>query len=305
MKKTSKEITKELLDSLWKEYIIRVRYAKIYSELVAQKGRRVVTDHIAIRTFNTNTGEQPGGIQAIEHILNCLEYTTVSSYKFSKKRLNAVCFEHSDKMLPKIFVSQLEVNQLPEWAQIIINKTVKDTPYILSDSSIELLQKVKEKGELPTEAANLLITDLVQYFRRPWRIPRKEDVIKLNDISQYAAWVLLHGNSVNHFAASINYQDVAELSGLEITCRELETVGVPMLNHFEGKKESILWQSATQTIKEDVEVKGENGNEKIVWTYSYYEFVQRGFIENSKKLFSGFIEKQEIHLFDMTRTRDN
>ena len=306
MKKTAKEITKELLDRLWERYIKRVSYANKYVELVTQKGGRVVNDHIALRTFNTHTGEQPEGIRAIKHILNCLEYKPAANYKFSKKKLTAVHFEHPDEMFPKIFVSQLEVEQLPDWAQKIINKTVKDTPYILSDNSIELLQKVKEDGELPTEAAELLVADLVQYFRRPWRIPQKEDVLKINDVSQYAAWVLLHGNSVNHFTAFINHQNVAEWPDLETTCKGLEVAGVPMKEHIEGEKGSKLQQSATKAVKEEVQVKGEYGVEKIIWTYAYYELAQRSFEEkSSKKLFSGFLGEQAIHLFDMTRTRDN
>ena len=307
MKKTAKEITKELLERLWEQYIKRVSYANKYVELVTKKGGKVVNDHIALRTFNTHTGEQPEGVRAIKHILNCLEYKPAMKYHFSKKKLNAVHFEHPDEKFPKIFVSQLEVELLPDWAQEIINKTVKDTPYILSDNSIELLLKVKEEGELPTEAAELLVADLVQYFRRPWGIPQKEDVLKLNDVSQYAAWVLIHGNSVNHFTAYINYQDVAEWPDLESTCKGLEAAGVPMKEHIEGKKESKLQQSATLAVKEEVQVKGEYGVEKIIWTYAYYELAQRDFVEDngSKKLFSGFLGEQAAHLFDMTRTRDN
>ena len=306
MKKNAQQITKELLDRLWNRYIKRVSYANKYVELVTQKGGTVVNDHIALRTFNTHTGEQPGGIRAIKHILNCLEYKPVEKYNFSKKKLNAVHFEHPDEKFPKIFVSQLEVELLPDWAQNIINKTVKETPYILSDNSIELLQKVKEEGELPTEAAELLVADLVQYFRRPWGIPQKEDVLKINDVSQYAAWVLLHGNSVNHFTAFINHQNVAEWPDLETTCKALADAGVPMKEQIEGEKGSKLQQSATKAVKEGVEVKGEYGIEKITWTYAYYELAQRGFEENgSKKLFSGFLGEQSAHLFDMTRTRDN
>ncbi|MCK5729939.1 MAG: DUF1338 domain-containing protein [Draconibacterium sp.] len=307
MKRSAKDITKQLLDRLWKQYIKRVSYANKYVELVTEKGGNIVNDHFALRTFNTHTGEQPEGIRAIKHILNCLEYKPVTNYKFSKKKLNAVHFEHPDEKFPKIFVSQLEVELLPDWAQKIIKKTVNETPYILSDNSIELLQKVKEEGELPTEAAELLVADLVQYFRRPWGIPQKDDVLKINDVSQYAAWVLLHGNSVNHFTAFINYQNVEDWPDLETTCKGLESAGIPMKEHIEGKKGSKLRQSATKAVKEGVEVKGEFGVEKITWTYAYYELAQRGFVDedNTKKLFSGFLGEQAARLFDMTRTREN
>lgn len=307
MKRTAKEITSELLKRLWENFIERVSYANTYVDLVTQKGGRVVNDHIAIRTFNTHTGEQPEGIRAIKHILNCLEYKPVQDYNFKKKKLNAVHFEHADPSFPKIFVSQLEVDQLPGWAQSVVNKSVKDTPYLLSNKSIELLRVLKEEGELPTEAAEILIPDLVQYFRRPWKIPQKEDVLKLNDVSQYAAWVLIHGNAVNHFTAFINYQNVAEWPDLESTCKGLEKAGVPMKEFIEGDKDSKLQQSATLAVKEEVKVIGDDGVEKITWTYAYYELAQRNYIEQNgeQKLFSGFLGDQAAHLFDMTKTRDN
>jgi len=307
MKKSAKQITGELLDKLWGQYLKRVSYARKYVELVTQKGGNVVNDHIALRTFNTHTGEQPEGIRAFRHILTCLEYKPVLKYKFSKKKLNAVHFEHIDEKFPKIFVSQLETELLPQWAQNIIKKSVKDTPYLLSDQSIELLQRVKSDGELPAEAADYLMNDLVQYFRRPWDVPLKEDVLKINDVSQYAAWVLLHGNAVNHFTAFINFQNVTEWPDLETTCKGLEEAGIPMKETIEGKKGSKLQQSSTQAVKEEVEVKVEGGIEEITWTYAYYELAQRNYImENGKrKLFSGFLGEQAAHLFDMTKTRDN
>ena len=263
MKKTTNQITKELLDKLWGHYINRVSSANTYVELVTQKGGSVVNDHIALRTIHAHTGEQPAGILAIKHILICLDYKPVQKYKFPRKKLSAVHFEHSDEKFPKIFVSQLETELLPEWAQDIIQNTVKDTPYLLSNQSIELLQTLKANGELPLEAADYLMNDLVQYFRRPWKIPFKEDVLKINDVSQYAAWVLLHGNSVNHFTAYINFQNVTEWPDLETTCEGLKKAGVPMKETMEGKKGSKLQQSATLAVKEEVEVKSEDGVEKI------------------------------------------
>jgi hypothetical protein len=307
MKRTTKEIAGLLIDSLWNQYIERVPYAKHYVDLVNQKGGKVVIDHIAFRTFNAHSGEQPEGIRAIRHILNFLEYKPVTKYSFPKKKLNAVHFEHPDETFPKIFVSQLEVSELPEWAQNMINNAVKSTLYLLSDKSLELLRILEESGVLPSEAADYLVNDLVHYFRRPWNIPLKDDVLKINDVSQYGAWVLLHGNSVNHFAVLINNQDVKEWPDLETTSNALAAAGVPMNGKIEGEISGILQQTATFAVKEEVKVKGETGIEKMVWTYAYFELAQRSFIEEngSQKLFSGFLGEQANHLFDMTQTLDN
>lgn len=307
MKISRKEIARMLFDELWENYIERVPYAKQYANLVVKKGGKIVIDHIAFRTFNTHTGEQPEGIRGIKHILNFLDYKPISKYKFSKKKLNAFHFEHPDKLFPKIFVSQLEVNELPSWGQKIINQTVQNAFYLLSDRSIGLLRSLEENGGLPDDAAKYLVGDLVQYFRRPWDIPSKEDVLKINDVSQYGAWVMLHGNSVNHFAAYINYQEVKDWPDLEATCKGLADAGIPMKDEIEGEPGSKLRQSATHAVKEDVRVKTESGLEKITWTSAYLELTERNFIEENgnSKLFSGFLGAQATHLFDMTQTHDN
>lgn len=307
MKVRAKDITGELLKRLWMQYLQRVSYADKYVQLVTQKGGKVVNDHIAFRTLNTHTGEQPEGIRAMKHILEILDYKPVATYRFSRRRLNAIHFEHTDEMFPKIFVSQLEVEELPGWAQTLIHNAVKDTPYLLTDTGIELLQLLKKEGVLTFEAAQLLVNDLVQYFRRPWKAPFKDDVIKLSEISQYGAWVLLHGNAVNHFTAFINYQDVPEWPDLETTCQALSAAGVPMKDNIEGVQGNKLRQSATRAVKEEVEVRGEDGIEKMDWTYAYYELAERGFIEENgqQKLFSGFLGDQAQHLFDMTKITDN
>lgn len=307
MKRTTKEIAGLLIDSLWNQYIERVPYAKQYVDLVNQKGGKVVIDHIAFRTFNAHTGEQPEGIRAIRHILNFLEYKPVTKYSFPKKKLNAVHFEHADETFPKIFVSQLEVSELPEWAQKMIGSAIIGTLYLLTDKSIELLRILEETGVLPSEAADYLVNDLVHYFRRPWNIPLKDDVLKINDVSQYGAWVLLHGNSVNHFAVLINNQGVKEWPDLESTSNALAAAGMPLNGKIEGESSGKLQQTATFAVKEEVKVKGETGIEKMVWTYAYFELAQRNFIEEngSQKLFSGFLGEQANHLFDMTQTLDN
>lgn len=307
MKVTAQEITQELLGKLWEQYLERVSYAKKYAGLVIEKGGKVVHDHIAFGTFNIHTGEQPGGIMAIQHLIEILGYQPVGKYIFPKRKLNAVHFEYPGEMFPKIFVSQLEVVQLPGWAQQMIGETVSDTPYLLSDNGLSLLQLLRETGSLTREAARLLVDELAGYFRRPWNIPLKKYVLEINDVSPYAAWVLLHGNSVYHFAALVNEQGVDEWPDLETTCEALKQEGIPMKETIEGEKEGKLRQSATMAVKEDVEVRGEDGPEPITWTYAYYEFTQRGFTEENgiQKLFSGFLNEQDRHLFDMTKTRDN
>ncbi len=307
MKRSRKEITRLLIEKLWVKYLERVPDAQKYVDLVTEMGGNVVIDHIAFRSFNAHTGEQPEGIRAFKHILNFLEYKPVTKYKFPKKKLSAIHFEHPDETFPKMFVSQLEVEVLPLWAQSVINEMVHNTMYLLSDKSLELLRVLDANDSLPEEAADYLVDDLVQYFRRPWNIPLKEDLLKLNDISQYGAWVLIHGNSVNHFAVLVNNQNVQAWPGLDETHKGLLAAGIQMKDEIEGEPGSKLRQTATLAAKEEIVVKDQSGFSKLVWTYAYFELTQRNVVETNgvQKLFSGFLGEQARHLFDLTETHDN
>lgn len=307
MKRDTIQITKGLINRLWESFSIRVPYAQTYANWVALKGGQVVLDHLGFRTLNTHTGEQPEGILAIRHIIECLGYYPAGKYVLPKKNLKATHFEAETKGLPKFYVSQLEVSQLPEWAGNLLSEVLSDTPYLLSDTGIELLGKLKTDKILNTEAAEILEDELVNFFRRPWKPPAKETVLKLNDVSHYAAWVLLHGNLPSHFAVSINKQGVEAWPDLESTCQSLKNAGIPMKDKIEGEKGSLLQQSATLAVKKDLEVRSEDDAEVINWTYAYLEFIQRGFSEENgrKTLFEGFIESQERHLYNLTRTLEN
>lgn len=307
MKRSASDIARNLIRKLWVNYIERVSYARVYKELIESKNGQVVIDHVAFRTLKTHTGEQPDGISSIRHIIKCFGYKAAGNYSFQKNKISAIHFEHPEQDLPRFFVSQLEVEKLPPWAQQLINETVYETPYLLSDNGIELLNRLCSDGQLTTEAADILEEELVNYFKRPWPAPLQKTVLKLNDISQYAAWVLLHGNSVNHFAALVNQQNVKTWPDLETTARLLESKGIPMKEVTEGNKGSVLQQTATLAVKEDAGVMGEDGPGEINWTYAYFELTQRGYteVDGQQVLYSGFLENQARHLFGMTQTLDN
>ncbi|MGQ8337333.1 DUF1338 domain-containing protein [Sunxiuqinia sp. A32] len=303
MKSNRNEILTALLDALWKKYLKRVSYAKTYVGLVKEKGGKVVNDHIAFRTFNTNTGEQPSGIEAIRHIFLALGYQPAGHYTFRQKKLNAIHFQHPNPLFPKIFISQLEVAELPGWAQKLIDEQVENSPYLLTSQAEKEIRKLTVDGELEKSEAEHLLDELPGYFTRPWGIPKQRSIEKLNEVSQYAAWTLLHGNSVNHFTAFINFQEVKEWPDLQTTCEALAEAGVPMKETIEGQKGSKLQQSSTQAVSEMVEVTTVDGSiGKIPWTYAYYELAERGLVESNGKqiMFSGFLGEQATHLFDMT-----
>jgi hypothetical protein len=301
----ARDVLNELLDRLWANYCERVEYARRYRDLVTARGGRVVNDHIAFRTFNTATGKLPPGIEAIARLITPLGYAAAGAYEFKDKFLTAKHYEHDDPLLPRIFISQLEVSRLPAGIARLIDEAVADAANLLDT---ETQARLRLPNMLLSEKENLdgLVDRLYRYItRRPWSPPRRDTVVEVNKVSQYAAWTLLHGNNVNHFTAYINEQQVAEWPDIDATVAGLRAEGIPMKESVEGEPGSKLRQSATAAVDEDCDVTEADGRPgKLRWSYAYYELAERGDVpgpDGKPRRFSGFLGPQATHLFEMTR----
>jgi hypothetical protein len=298
-----------ILGKLWDDYINRVDYAKRYVQLVNQHKGNVVNDHIAFRTINTGVGSLVPGIEGVARVFRALGYIQKGEYHFTDKHLYAQHFEHL--LLPdapRIFISQLEVKELPSDIQDLIIDTVKDG----RDYLMESLKDGKEFLEvnLPMAFASMnhhtqwrFIDAMWDFFvgnSRPWSPPQESVVRRVNEVSQYGAWTLLFGNSVNHFTAFINKQNVPQWPNIEATIKALIEDGLPMKPEIEGLPGSKLRQTATKAVVVIAPVIKDNGQPDFIdWPYAYYEFAERGFIDGN--LFTGFLGPQATHLFEMTK----
>jgi hypothetical protein len=131
-------------------------------------------------------------------------------------------------------------------------------------------------------------------------------VRKVNESSQYGAWVLLHGYNVNHFTGYVNRHGVEKIGDIEKLIAELKGRGVPMKPEIEGVRGSKLRQTSTEAVRVPVKVRGADGAmREIEWTYAYMEYAERGFVEENgeKVLFQGFLGPQASQLFEMTRLK--
>lgn len=290
-----------LLDRLWSIYCRRVDYARQYAELVEARGGLVVNDHIAFRTFNTHTGAQPAGIKAIERVFLSLGYRAAGEYVFPDTHLFARHYQHADPLAPKVFISQLEVDQLSAEAAELIQRAVANAYDHLDSDALALADE-----EISDADASALVDRIVPFFTTlPWPLPRASLVRQINKVSQYAAWTLLHGNNVNHFTAYINEQHVPEWPDIETTIAALKQAGVPMKADIEGDRGSKLRQTATQAVDVDCPVLDDDGKlDTIRWSYAYYELAERGEVvdEAGRPVrFQGFLGPQASQLFEMTR----
>jgi hypothetical protein len=288
------EIARQLWENLWEDYSRRVEYARIYEQMIQEAGGAIANDHIAFRslrlTLDLPSGTINLGIPYLANIVEALGYEAAGEYEFSGQYLYARHYRHpeQDKYdLPKLFISELVLESLPSELVKQIEETVSNGEFF--------------------EVNSLDASVLQTAFIRPWKPPTRSLVEAVNRVSQYGAWVLLHGYAVNHFTGYINRQNTPAYPDIESTALSLARRGIPMKDAIEGSQGSGLRQTATQAVTEMVSVWDEKKGElaQIPWTYAYYEIAERNAIEivpGKTELFQGFLNAQAKNLFEMTNT---
>lgn len=145
----------------------------------------IENDHIAFRTM----GVPHLGLQSFEKLFLHYGYEKRDPYNFAEKKLTAYWYSPpAGKNYPRIFASELRVNDLSPTAQAIIH-TYTDT--VTSD---------------PVDALDLDDAVAVdQFLHQPlWQTPTLADYQTLLGESEYAAWVIYNRYYLNHFTISVH-----------------------------------------------------------------------------------------------------
>ena len=293
----------DLFDTLWERYRQRVSYVRTYEEVVHRAGATFFNDHIAFRTFSSQV--PMAGIATLSRIFETLGYRAAGCYHFDDKHLSAIHLQHPNGRFPKLFISELQTWKLSAVSREIISRTVQSHRLPVSD---ETLARLAHCETLASQDRSDLLQRIVHEFHDlPWNLPNKPDVAALNQESQYAAWVLVHGYNVNHFTSLINSHGVDELADIERTIDALKKVGVPMKAEIEGARGTKLRQTATEAVTIDVAVNDGGQKGTIPWTYAYFELAERGEVQDPETgrhgRFEGFLGPQATNLFEMTRKK--
>ncbi|MCG8366373.1 MAG: DUF1338 domain-containing protein [Pseudanabaenales cyanobacterium] len=309
------KIAQNLWGKLWRDYSRRVEYARIYQQMIAAAAGVVANDHIAFRslrlTVDTANGIINLGLPYLADLIETLGYTAAGEYEFPDQHLYARHYRHPEQDrfdLPKLFISELIVDALPAAIAEQIEQTVCSSQFYNLQSLQHQMKIVSSKTANPRPSqptAAYLVDQLHQVFTRPWPPPKRSVVETVNPVSQYGAWVLLHGYAVNHFTGYINRQQTPLYPDIESTASGLAERGIPMKAEIEGSQGSGLRQTATRAVTEWVTVQDDNSGEltQIPWTYAYYEIAERNWIEvepGRTELFEGFLGSQARNLFEMT-----
>ena len=283
-----------LFSWLWQEYRDRVDYARAYEDILKKCGGNFQNDHLAFRTFAVQ--ERWSGIAAISRPFEALGYRAAATYDFPDKNLTSIHFAPPVESLPKLFISELRTWDLSARARKIVASATKKAAPGLTDielGDLALLSKISGKRR------GALLRRWAAQFTRPWPAPTLADALALEKESQFGAWVLLHGHTVNHFTAAVHAHASPALDDIEKTIAALKAAGVPMKPDIEGEPGSRLRQSSTQAVVIPVEMRSGSRVVKKPWTYAYFEIAERPLVDGRR--FEGFLGGQATNLFEMTR----
>ena len=258
---------KLFLQNMWQDYCHMTPEAHSIYKTLTQSGEHIQNDHIALRTFN----HPKLGIKSLAQHFTKYGYAEKGEYFFTEKKLYAKHYEHPNSDLPKIFISELELEKSSAYIQEIIN------------SIIDQLKVEKTNDE------NFV------FGGKHWNT-YYQTYEKLAAESEYASWVYAYGFRPNHFTVSINHlKNFKDIQKLNTFIKERGYKLNASGGEIKGTPEELLEQSSTMA-KESL-VQFSDGVYLI--PACYYEFAKRYPMSNGQ-LYQGFIAKSADKIFEST-----
>ena len=249
----------KILKGLMSRYQERLPDVNKITQALIEKGliktiSDIENDHIAFRTI----GVPHLGIQSLEKIFLFHGYSPQDDFYFEHKKLNARWYAPPEKHLPRIFISELRVDDFTEDIQATIRSFTKE---VKSD---------------PVDELDLNNATQVDHFLHAslWRIPSWKEYKTLAEVSEYASWTIYNKYYLNHFTISVHnlphpYNTLEKFNEL------LLSIGIH-LNSAGGviktSKDGLLKQSSS--ISQMIDAPFSNGETHQI-AGSYVEFAER------------------------------
>jgi hypothetical protein len=257
---------KNLFNNIWQNYLEVTPSADKVHQLLGT-GSDLINDHVAYRTFNI----AKVNIEKISaHLLN-LGYSECGEYHFEAKKLYAKHFEHADTNLPKVFISELLVEEFSPRVQEVIEKMVANI----------------NEGDVNVES--------FLYSGTHWKVSHQEYLDLLAE-SEYAAWVAAWGYRANHFTVSINHLE--SYNSIEAVNDAVKAGGFTLNTaggEIKGDEGVKLEQSSTMADNVLVEF----SDKTVAIPSCFYEFAKRYPMENGE-LYTGFVAASADKIFEST-----
>ncbi|KAL3501332.1 hypothetical protein ACH5RR_035781 [Cinchona calisaya] len=271
---------RSILASMEAIYLTRNPTAKSILELVhSVDNEQIYYDHFAFRTFGVNGH----GIDSMARIFLDFGYVQREELRFPAKKLKAFWFsppkvQFSDGgagvngPLPRIFISELLVDELSPQAQEIIRKYTD----------------VSGNGNKHATLASCLGS-------LTWEKPSYSEFQQLASESEYAAWTLVNGYALNHVTIS-THRLKSNLRSIKSLNQFIEENGYKLNSEggvLKVSPDGLLLQSST--VADSVSFQFADGIEKSV-PCSYIEFAERLVLPEYKNLSEK--EVKEFHRRD-------
>lgn len=261
----------DLFADLWQDYVkVTPSAARIHALLGSSQQDDVINDHIALRTFNL----PKVALEKLAAHFIAVGYTEQGEYHFEAKKLYAKHYEHPDPTAPKVFISELLVEQFSPELQAIVHKLVEQIP------------------------ADAVTARNFPYSGRHWQIDQAS-YQQLVGESEYAAWMSVWGFRANHFTVSVNA--LKNFDTLQSVNQALKDAGFPLNTsggEIKGSPEVLLEQSST--LADEAEVSFTDGTAMV--PSCFYEFALR-YPTADGSLYSGFVAASADKIFESTNAR--
>lgn len=260
----------QLFSKLWINYCEMSPEAEGIRKLFLDQGETVLNDHIALRTFN----HPKLGIDALAKVFLKYGYEPKEDYVFKEKKLYAKYFQHPDIGMPKVFISELELEKVSP----LVRKILSNCAEVISPA--------------------IMSSEIFPLSGRLWPM-KKETFIELAKESEYASWVAAWGFRPNHF--TINVNALSKFQGLSELNSFIESKGY-LLNGSGGKIKGSpdVYLEQSSTMAPEVSVKFDDGILKIPGCY--YEFAKRHKMPDGT-LYHGFVAHSADKIFESTNRR--
>lgn len=263
----SESFLRSVLQSMEIVYLNRNPTAKRVLELVHSAGNdRICYDHFAFRTFGVNGH----GIDSMADIFLDFGYIQKDELRFPAKKLKAywfsppaVSFEEgsgTNGPLPRVFISELLVDQMSSEAQEIIKKYTG-----MSGKGNKYAALASAQGSLT------------------WEKPLHSEFQKLARESEYAAWTLVNGYALNHVTISTHRLN-SELKDINRLNQFIEDNGFKLNSEggtLKVSPDGFLLQSST--VADSMPFQFSDGITESV-PCSYIEFAERLVLPQYKSL---------------------
>ncbi|SMY17660.1 DUF1338 domain-containing protein [Photobacterium aquimaris] len=259
----------QLFDDLWHDYSQRLCPSAVQIQRLLTEDAALLNDHIALRSF----GVPKCSLAVVAAPFIALGYQPQAKYHFEAKKLYAEYFMHPDPLLPKVFISELQLGSCSAELQLMVRSLLDqvDDDYFRNPNFV--------------------------YGGRPWQLDFTSYQFLVAE-SEYAAWVAAHGFGANHFTVSINQlEQFTDLEQVNHLLRHNQFVINQAGGEIKGDATVMLEQSAT--MADEVGVSFRDGVHSIPG--GFYEFAKR-YPQPNGELYSGFVTASADKIFESTNS---